>query len=223
MEGGAPSLSLPLCGRLALNWHSAPSLQCLQHGEGAGPGGMLLLPGEPAPRGWRRDRPAALGQAVPRGCSAQPGQRHVGLGRCSSSCRGREPPGVTDGACPARAPSPPRLASALASVCAGSTPLPTPLCVSPAWSASLCLSPSPRPALAFPVNRGSGALPPEPLAGSVPVRNLLWGRRVTLESPRGLGASRPGCGPGPCTAWASALSLRSGGCEASATLAPGTV
>ena len=141
MEGGAPSLSLPLCGRLALNWHSAPSLQCLQHGEGAGPGGMLLLPGEPAPRGWRRDRPAVLGQAVPRGCSAQPGQRHVGLGRCSSSCRGREPPGVTDGACPARAPSPPRLASALASVCAGvhAPPHPT-LCQSCLVCVSLSLS-----------------------------------------------------------------------------------
>ena len=105
----------------------------------------------------------------------------------------------------------------------GSTPLPTPLCVTPAWSASLCLSPSPCPALAVPVNRGSGALPHGPLAGSVPVRNLLWGRHVTLEGPQGLGASRPGCGPGPCTAWASALSLRSGGCEASATLAPGKV
>lgn len=83
----------------------------------------------------------------------------------------------------------------------GSTPLPTPLCVSPAWSASLCLSPSPHPALAFPVNRGSGALPHGPLAGSVPVRNLLWGRRVTLGARGGwepaglavgLGPARPG-------------------------------
>ena len=214
VEGRAPSLSSPLCGQLALNWRSAPCLQCLQHGEGAGPGRVLFLPGEPAPRGRHLDRSTALGWTVPRGCSAQSEQRHMRVGRCSSSCGGWEPPGITDGVCPTPTPSPLRLTSALAGVCAGvHAPSHPPLCQSCLVSISLSLSLA--SSCSWVPREQSFRSPSHgPLGGSVPVRSLPWGRRVTLDGPWGLGAGRPGCGPGPCTASASALSLRSGGWQA---------
>lgn len=191
MEGGPPGLSPPLRGRLALNRH-APRL-CGARRD--------------APPAWGAS-PAALGWAVPRGCSAQPGEARGG-GRCSSSCGGRSPRDHRR-AGPAPAPSPPRLTSALRGS-VGDPRSPHPVCQS--CPVSVCLSPLPRPALAFPVNRASGALLRGPLAGSVLVRSLLWGRRVTLEGPRGLGAGRPGCGLGPARP-GHLLSLRSGAWQA---------
>lgn len=136
--------------------------------------------------------------------------RGVWRGAMLLQLRGQEPPGSQTGW--SRSSAEPASAHLCpARVCGGSTPSPPRVPVLPGLC--LSLSPLPRPALAFPMNRASGALLRGPLAGSVLVRSLLWGRRVTLGGPRGLAAGRPGCGPGP--AWLGhLLSLQSGGWQA---------